>query len=420
MVTQNSSFESKVSKVGVIPQDWDSSTLDELGFFKNGINKSKDYFGHGFPFVNLLDVFGKSEIATVDNLGLINSDESEQRMYDLKKGDVIFVRSSVKPVGVGLTILVSKTLPKTVFSGFLIRFRPNLVLSTSFKKYCFSSKPFRSSLISLSTVSANTNINQNALKRLVLIYPRSLREQSAIAKALSDIDSLTESLDKLIEKKKNIKRGATQELLTGKKRLPGFSEDWEIIQLKNIASQFIVPMRNKPKLFKGNIPWCRIEDFVGKYLSDSKFGQYVNKEIIKIMNLKVCPKNTLLVSCSADLGRCAIVKRPLVTNQTFIGLVFNDVKASEEFLYYYMTFHSVELNNLSSGTTISYLSREQFETFKVNSPKSKEEQSVIAYVLSSMDLEIEGLEQKREKYKQLKIGMMQQLLTGEIRLKWNS
>jgi type I restriction enzyme S subunit len=193
-------------------------------------------------------------------------------------------------------------------------------------------------------------------------------------------------------------------------------EGWEVLPLKEITSNFIVPMRDKPKTFKGNIPWCRIEDFNGRYLSDSKSGRCVDKEIIEMMNLKVYPKNTLLVSCSADLGRCAIVKSPLVTNQTFIGLVLNEDKVSEEFLYYYMTYHADELNNLSSGTTISYLSREQFESFEVVIPKFKKEQLAIAQLLSDIDDLIESLDELLEKKKCIKQGAMQELFTGKKRL----
>jgi len=175
-------------------------------------------------------------------------------------------------------------------------------------------------------------------------------------------------------------------------------------------------MRDKPKSFKGDIPWCRIEDFDGKYLMGTKSGQYVNDGIVKEMNLKIHPIGTLLVSCSANLGRCAIVKRPLITNQTFIGLVVNELKLSNEFIYYYMTFNAEELNNLSSGTTISYLSREQFEIFKIHIPPTESEQQAIAQILSDMDAEIKSLEQKRNKYKSIKQGMMQELLTGKTRL----
>jgi len=130
----------------------------------------------------------------------------------------------------------------------------------------------------------------------------------------------------------------------------------------------------------------------------------------------VHPVNALLVSCSADLGKCAIVKAPLVTNQTFIGLVSLKNKISIEFLFYFMTFNSEMLNQLSSGTTISYMSREQFESLEITIPENVFEQNRIAEVFSEMDSEIEVLEQKLNKYKSIKQGMVQELLTGKIRL----
>src|SRR5262245_24314385 len=116
----------KQTEVGVIPEDWMVQSLGELGHFKNGINKAAEDFGHGFPFINLMDVFGVSKVtASTVALGLVNSTEAERKMYELKGGDVLFVRSSVKPEGVGLTALIPLDLPNTVFSGFLIRFRDN-------------------------------------------------------------------------------------------------------------------------------------------------------------------------------------------------------------------------------------------------------------------------------------------------------
>jgi type I restriction enzyme, S subunit len=209
----------KQTEVGLIPEDWKTEELGCLGNFKNGINKSSEDFGHGLPFVNLMDVFGISSISEVKHLGLVNSNEAERNVYDLKEGDVLFIRSSVKQSGVGLTTVIEKYLPKTVYSGFLIRFRDNGNLETNFKKYCFSEENFRQSVISNSTVSANTNINQDNLKKLILAYPESSREQDAIATVLSDIDTAIAALEIRRAKTQAIKQGMMQELLTGRTRL---------------------------------------------------------------------------------------------------------------------------------------------------------------------------------------------------------
>ncbi len=270
-------------------------------------------------------------------------------------------------------------------------------------------------LSKFSTGSGVPTLNRNDVHAHTVRIPP-LTEQKAIASALSDVDALIESLDRLIAKKRDIKQAAMQELLTGKKRLPGFEGEWDNYELRTLVKEFIVPMRDKPKQFGGNIPWCRIEDFDGVYLAESKTNRYVDSQTISEMNLKVCPIGTLLVSCSADLGRCAIVKRPLVTNQTFIGLVINETKASNLFFYYLMTSKAVELNNLSSGTTISYLSREQFEEYEVHAPREKKEQTAIATALMDIDEELDALCEQLTKVQQVKQGMMQELLTGRIRL----
>ena len=214
------SNKTKMTELGEIPADWEMKKLGELGSFKNGISKPSEDFGFGYPFVNLMDIFGITRISEVSHLGLINSNIIEQNTYSLKEGDVLFVRSSVKPEGVGLTTVIKKDLDKTVYSGFILRFREvGNELTTDFKEYVFYNKDFRNSLISSSTVSANTNINQPALRELIIIYPFSKEEQNAIANVLSSMDKEIETLNTKLEKYRNIKTAMMQQLLTGKIRL---------------------------------------------------------------------------------------------------------------------------------------------------------------------------------------------------------
>ncbi|CAA0226807.1 Type I restriction-modification enzyme S subunit, HsdS family [Tenacibaculum maritimum] len=199
--------------------EWVEKELGELGQFKNGVNKGAEDFGHGKPFINLLDVFGIPSISSDKSLGLINSTPEERKIYDLKKGDVLFVRSSVKPSGVGLTTVIIDDLINSVFSGFLIRFRDNNTLNLTFKIHCFHSKEFRDKVISSSSSSANTNINQEALSSLTIWYPPTDSEQKAIAKILSDMDAELEQLETKKAKYQQLKQGMLQELLTGNTRL---------------------------------------------------------------------------------------------------------------------------------------------------------------------------------------------------------
>ncbi len=199
--------------------EWVVKRLGEIGTFRNGINKAKEDFGHGYPFVNLMDVFGVAKISLPISFGLVNSTSTERELYDLMEGDVLFVRSSVKPSGVGLTTLIMENLPDTVFSGFLLRFRDEEVLTSEYKVHCFGETEFRKQLIASSTVSANTNINQVSLRRLHLLFPCEKTEQTAIATILSDMDAEIAVLERKRDKTRLLKQGMMQELLTGRVRL---------------------------------------------------------------------------------------------------------------------------------------------------------------------------------------------------------
>jgi len=209
----------KQTELGEIPEDWDITKLGCLGEFKNGINKESSAFGHGSPLVNLMDVFGVSSITPNGLIGLVKSSKLEQKMYDLNQGDVIFIRSSVKPSGVGLTAVVEEDIPSAVFSGFLIRFRDKGNLDNQYKRHCFYEEGFRRRVIASSSVSANTNINQDSLKQLLKVFPSSKKEQGAIATVLSEMDINIEQLRVRLTKTQQIKQGMMQELLTGKTRL---------------------------------------------------------------------------------------------------------------------------------------------------------------------------------------------------------
>jgi type I restriction enzyme S subunit len=191
--------------------DWEEKKLGELGELKNGLNKDKKDFGFGSPFVNLMNVFGKSEIYNQE-FDLVNSNEKEKILYNILKGDVLFIRSSVKRSGVGETVIVQEDLLDTVYSGFLIRFRDDKKsLAQDFKKYCFSSQSFRNELLSYATSSANTNINQESLNKVIVKLP-CINEQQKIANFLSGIDSKIEKVNQQLAQTQTFKKGLLQQM----------------------------------------------------------------------------------------------------------------------------------------------------------------------------------------------------------------
>lgn len=122
---------------------WEQRKLGELGSFKNGMNFSKDAMGHGYAFVNLQNIFGKSVIDT-EKLELAEASETQLQEYNLQEGDVLFVRSSVKLEGVGEAAIVPKTLENTTYSGFIIRFRDEFRLDNNFKRFVFQYRIYES------------------------------------------------------------------------------------------------------------------------------------------------------------------------------------------------------------------------------------------------------------------------------------
>lgn len=201
----------KETSYGPIPENWQLCCLKDLGEFKNGINKGNEDFGFGYPFVNLLDLFGFKELYNKD-FGLVNVNVNELNQFDVRKGDVMFIRSSVKPSGVGLTAIVQEDLKETVYSGFIIRFRPNSdVLSHIFKKYCFYEERFRYSLIRRSTVSANTNINQESLNKLTIPIPP-VEEQKEFNRVMSECEKAYKNTESKITASQSLQKSLINQI----------------------------------------------------------------------------------------------------------------------------------------------------------------------------------------------------------------
>jgi type I restriction enzyme, S subunit len=338
---------------------------------------------------------------------VITSDNAPSRAQRvLRKDDILF--QMVRPYQRNnLYFDLKDEIKKYVASTGYAQLRPKD--QPKFIYHYMHTNRFVNEVLDKCTGTSYPAINSSDLGAIKVAYPTHT-EQKRIAEFLSDIDTKIEKLTLKKELTEQYKKGAMQKIFSQKIRFKDEKgknyPDWEEKRLGEVCNNFIVPMRDKPKDLTGSIPWCRIEDFEGKYLYRSKSNQGVNSETIKEMNLKVYPVNTLLVSCSANLGFCAITKRELVTNQTFIGLVADDEKANIEYLYYTMILSSLRLNVLSSGTTITYLSRNEFENFMLDFP-CLEEQKKISDFLIDLDTKIQHIDKELVTLKEFKKGLLQ-------------
>lgn len=199
--------------------EWGRATFGELFTFKNGLNKAKHFFGFGTPIVNYMDVFSNGKILCTRLTGRVSLSKQELSNFDVRRGDVLFTRTSETPEEVGMASVVGDEPNETVFSGFLLRGRPRSgVLCDEFKAYCFRSSFVRSQIVSKASYTTRALTNGRLLSGVVLPVPP-LAEQSAIAAALSDMDAEILGLETRRDKTQALKQAMMQELLTGRIRL---------------------------------------------------------------------------------------------------------------------------------------------------------------------------------------------------------
>ena len=404
------------TEVGVIPADWDDCTIGDLLAFKNGLNKAKSFFGTGTPIVNYMDVFERSGLTSEDVSGRVELTTDEIRNYQVRRGDVFFTRTSETVEDIGIACVVLDDSCDTVFSGFVLRARPrDGRLNDTYKKYCFAARSVRSQIVSNATYTTRALTNGRSLSAVWIAVPPK-PEQRAIAAVLSDVDELIRSLEELIAKKRDIKQAAVQPLLTGRTRLPGFGEEWESGRLGELAKMASggTPPRAVAAYFDGNIPWASISDMTngGKVITDT--DEHLSHMGLENSAARLFPVGTVLYAMYASLGECSIAGKILCTSQAILGILPGE-SLDPEFLYYYLAWIKKKVKVFGQQGAQANLNKNLVQEFRLPLPPLPE-QRAIATVLSDMDAEITALERRLDKTRAIKQGMMQQLLTGSIRL----
>jgi type I restriction enzyme, S subunit len=223
----------------------------------------------------------------------------------------------------------------------------------------------------------------------------------------------------MIAKKRQIKQGAMQELLTGRRRLPGFEGEWAEVTLGELADirSGGTPNTKQSQYWDGGILWCTPTDIT--HLEGAKYIDSTARTISPLgldsSSAEIIPPYSIVMTSRATIGECAINRTPITTNQGFKSFVPLE-GVDTEFLYYLLIANKQNFTRLGSGSTFLEIGKTQLVAFMLRTPRTKEEQAAIATVLSDMDAEIAALEAKLDKARQIKQGMMQELLTGRIRL----
>lgn len=246
----------------------------------------------------------------------------------------------------------------------------------------------------------------------------SLQEQQAIASALSDFDEHIDNLTELIEKKKTIRNGALEDLVSGRTRIEGFDDEWKKTTLDDCAYIFQggTPRTTNADYWNGDIVWVtpsEITKLKGMYISNSE--RKITKAGLQNSSAQILPVGTILLCTRATIGELAIATKLMTTNQGFKNFVCKDGVDNIFMAYLLMTLKEVMISK-AIGTTFLEISKKVLKAIEIVIPEYRE-QEAIASILTAMDEEIEALEEEKEKMIQIKEGAMDDLLTGRVRLK---
>jgi type I restriction enzyme S subunit len=393
----------KQTEVGVIPEEWAIAPLGRLASIDRGKFSARPrndprLYGGDIPFIQTGDVTRSGGKITAFTQTLNGAGLRVSRLFP-KETLFFTIAANIGDVGIATF--------EAACPDSLVAISPIPSVDKYWLLYELARR--KDDFESLASPGAQLNINLEKLRPYLLPVPP-LPEQRAIATALSDVDGLLGGLDRLIAKKRDLKQAAMQQLLTGQTRLPGFHGEWEVKRLGEICE--IAMGRTPPRLnqaFWGHgYKWLSIADLQTKVVSDSK------EEITELAasTMTIIPKGTLLMSFKLSLGRLCFAGCDLFTNEAICS--FNKLQANAEFLYYVLgrTDFSLYGKQAVKGYT---LNKESLKIIEVTLPPHPE-QTAIAEVLTEMDAELAGLEQRREKTRALKQAMMQELLTGRTRL----
>ena len=384
-----------------IPSDWLLKELAEISDIDAGLSKPKIIFGKGYLVVTVQDLYAGETIESSSLKRVVLTEEEVQR-YRLFDGDILIGNASVKRSGIGYSNRFVGFEELVIFAKYAYRVKNLRFITSQYLHYALRLDKTRQWIISNSQTGTLTNLNKAAAKSIPITFPGNINEQKSITTALSDLDALLDSLDRLIAKKRNLKQAAMQQLLTGQTRLPGFSGEWENKSIQEIALVGRGRVISHTEISKSPIPTYPVyssqtsDDGIMGYLSTYDFeGEYVTWTTDGA-NAGTVFARTGRFNCTNVCGTIKLNK----SDHRFITAALGRVSKSHV---------SRHLGNPK-------LMNDVVKKIEIRIPKTIKEQNAIAEVLTNMDSDLAAMEQQRNKTAALKQGMMQELLTGRTRL----
>ena len=403
------------SKIGVIPQEWRTNSLGELGESKNGLNFHRNDEGYAIRVLGVGDFKEKTVMSDLEGLSKVPLSSEPGEEFLLQNGDIVFVRSNGSRDLVGRNLLVYPNDKKVSYSGFCIRYRTNNseLVAPEYLNFIFDSGVLKKKLEKENQGSNIKNLNQDILSDLTVAFPSDKKEQANILQILSLQNKTIELKEKLLTEKQRQKKYLMQQLLTGKKRLPGFDSEWKKTKLKKLLRE------RKTYSPKGmEYPHVTLST-EGIY---AKGERYDRDHLVKSeeKGYKITHKGDICynpanlkfgVICINNFGDA--IFSPMYVTFEVIGNV-----SSEYLSNYLMRWDFIKaVRKYEEGTVFERMAvkPEDFLKYEMLLPPY-EEQVAIAEILAVADKEIDLRRQELEQEKQKKKALMQLLLTGIVRV----
>jgi len=412
-------------------RNWSEKTFEELfSFLITGTKSRSDLSPYGdIGYIHYGDIHAKwNLIVNCDNEEIPKiSKKKVKNLPLLKEGDLILADASEDYVGIGACILLKNIKNKKIVSGLhtiLLR-SDNTKISFDYSAYLTSIKKVKDQLVSIATGTSVYGLSKNKIKKVKVYLPNDVTEQSLIAKIISDIDELIVQLNHIITKKKNIKQGTMQEILTGNKRLKGFSGKWETEFLEKIGE--ISGAGVDKKIKSGETP-VRLVNYLDVYNWDFIYSKYQNHHVtasaLQAFRCEVKQGDVFFTPSSeirTDIGVSAIAMEDIpdaVYSYHVVRLrLFQDWDIKFRNYIFKTRYFLNQCETICEGSGTRYvITLKKFRKLKIKYPKDPKEQSAISQLLYDIDLEIKELQKIKNKYIMIKNGMMQKLLTGEIKI----
>ncbi|MDE6296446.1 MAG: restriction endonuclease subunit S [Muribaculaceae bacterium] len=407
----------KQTELGPIPEDWDVIALNEIGSFSKGSGISRDDSHSGFlPAIRYGEIYTTHHNYIVKYTSHI-SKEIADASKQIQGGEILFTASGETKEEIGKAVATPEGV--TAYAGGdLIILTPKDGFNSRYLGFISNSEYSVKQKSSLGQGDAVVHISASKLSHVKIPIP-CIKEQEKIAEALCGIDTLIRELDALIGKKRAVMQGSIQELLSARHRLSGFSIPWKHIIFGDTVNIYRGgsprPIENFITTNPNGLNWIKIGDVRPK---DKYIAQTAEKIIPEgLSSTREVHVGDFILSNSMSFGRPYILKIDGCIHDGWLAITNYENTFDKDYLYYLLGSDSVykQYLSLAAGSGVLNLNKKLVAAVELDIPDI-EEQQAIAAILSDMDAEITELEAKREKYAAIRQGMMQQLLTGKIRL----